>query len=104
MIGHWDLACVLSGIPGPVGVGGPLTCGWLVDLECLLSGSRHVAKCVATGGRSRVFAVIRGERKSAVTRGDAQARISADVLPMTGVKGSRVQISPARLNDRLHPT
>jgi hypothetical protein len=54
---------------------------------CLLSGSRNVAKDVATGDGSRVFAEIRGGRKPAVTCGDAQPRILAYGLPLPYKQG-----------------
>jgi hypothetical protein len=51
------------------------------------SGSWNVAQRVATRDGSRVSADVRGEGKVAVTSGNAQPRISADVMPMTGGQG-----------------
>jgi hypothetical protein len=50
-------------------------------------GSQNVAECVATECRSRVFAEIRGEHKPALTSGNVQARMLANVLPLPYKQG-----------------
>jgi hypothetical protein len=50
-------------------------------------GVANVAKDVATGDDSRVFAEMRGGRKPAVTSENVQARISADGLPLPYKQG-----------------
>jgi hypothetical protein len=54
----------------------------LVDLGCLLLGSWNVARCVATECRSWGFAGICGDHKRALTSGNVQGRMLANVLPL----------------------